>query len=425
MSTNPLPAAKPDHRTLPRKKRAPSSRDQAILVAYRVQGRTQADLAEDNRLSQRRISEIVRRVERWRADLIPAAENELDRGQRERFERWLERERLQAIHTSAMRAHDAQVTELKTVREGQRDGKPFKDETRRQQQPSVQFLKLALRATTDIGRLNDKPPVDKHEPKDAHSRWWQTHALLCEIRRAARAAGQLGPADGQESAIVQEWMKALAGEGEVQEEVESPKSKVQSQEGEEEVQSPRSKVQGQEEADSTLDLGLGTLDSCDGNVFNSSNRSNPAAAELAETAVVGEPNVPRERASSPSPGTTSVREVGTSDLGPGPSDLAPPSPQKKKTAEQLPLSPAERRLLHQQKLEQYREAQRSGLPTQFVFDPADGPVPRPPVQIDDYGYVPSPPPSREQRIRENEEYLAHLRAQQEANDRRWQAASQP
>src|SRR5437773_6550437 len=55
---------KPDHRTLPRRKRPLSTRDQAILLASRTQGRTQAQLAADFRLSQSRISQILRRAEK-------------------------------------------------------------------------------------------------------------------------------------------------------------------------------------------------------------------------------------------------------------------------------------------------------------------------------------------------------------------------
>ena len=45
-------AKKPDHRSLPRQKHAPSLRDQAIFLAYRYQGRSQAKLAAENGLSR-------------------------------------------------------------------------------------------------------------------------------------------------------------------------------------------------------------------------------------------------------------------------------------------------------------------------------------------------------------------------------------
>jgi transposase len=322
--SNPLPAAKPDHRTLPRKKRAPNLRDQAILVAYRVEGRTQAKLAEDYDLSQSRISAIIRRVERWRADLIPAAENELDGSQRQRLERWLERERLQAIHTRAMRAHDAQVRELKTVREGHRDGKPFQDETRREQQPNVLFLKLALRATTDIGRLNDKPVVDdEHEAKDARARWWQAYTLLLEIRRDARDAGQLGPKNSGEGAIVQEWMKVLTGEKEADENV---------------GRAPRS---------------AGTRGSDVPLATNSSSCSNAAAAIA--------PNVPPAEPLDEATEAVTPADVPTPEPARSAALAArSATPQKKKTVEQLPL--AERRLTNQEKLAQLRANDEANKP---------------------------------------------------------------
>src|SRR5262245_6481526 len=68
MSTpNPAADHRPsNHRTLPRRKQPPSLRDQGIFLAYRTSGRTQASLAAEYKVSQRRISQIVQRVERWR-----------------------------------------------------------------------------------------------------------------------------------------------------------------------------------------------------------------------------------------------------------------------------------------------------------------------------------------------------------------------
>src|SRR5947207_13800508 len=126
------PTPKIDHRKLPRQKRPPSARDQAILVAYRTQGRTQVSLARQHGISQRRVSEIVRRVERWRADLIPSEENQLEHEQQVRLDRWLERERGQAIYDRGIRAFDHAPKELTTTRTGHRDGKKFEEKTVRQ-----------------------------------------------------------------------------------------------------------------------------------------------------------------------------------------------------------------------------------------------------------------------------------------------------
>jgi len=66
-----MSTAKKDHRSLPRQKHAPSLRDQAIFLAYRSQGVSQEKLAKDNGLSQRRISQITRRVQHWLDHGIP------------------------------------------------------------------------------------------------------------------------------------------------------------------------------------------------------------------------------------------------------------------------------------------------------------------------------------------------------------------
>ena len=119
-------SAKKDHRSLPRQKRAPSARDQAIFLAYRTQGRSQAKLAEENGLSQRRISQIVRRTQHWLDHGIPTLHTtppsayslalpSSDRLDRQRLERRLARERDQAIFDRALHQHDHQPKALVTT----------------------------------------------------------------------------------------------------------------------------------------------------------------------------------------------------------------------------------------------------------------------------------------------------------------------
>jgi Sigma-70, region 4 len=397
--TSPLPTPKPDHRTLPRKKRAPSMRDQAILVAYRVEGRTQEDLAEKYRLSQRRISAIISRVERWRADVIPAAEGELDRKQRERFERWAERERLQGIQSRAMRAYDTQPTELKTVREGHRDGKPFREETTRQLPPNVQLLKVALRASVDLGKLNDKPPLETNNAKESRQRFWQACELILDLRREAAERGEI-TTDSFDGAVVKEWMDALLGKGQ---------PAAASATGPGVGGDNRLSTRSDEFPQSTA----GPFEDAPSNRSNCSNPAAPAADD----------EWPAEPLSDAAE-VEAVQDVPAPEPVRSAAPTSPPTaPQKKNPrVEPQPLSLAERRRLHQQKLDQLRDAQRRGLPIMVHFDPADGPIPRPHLQIDDFGYQPTPPPTREQRIQENEEYLAFLRAQHEANTRRWHEA---
>jgi len=48
-----------------RRRRAPSERDQQIYLDYQTTGQTQVQLAEQYRLTQCRISQIIKRVEAW------------------------------------------------------------------------------------------------------------------------------------------------------------------------------------------------------------------------------------------------------------------------------------------------------------------------------------------------------------------------
>jgi hypothetical protein len=203
-----------DHRRLPRQKRPPRGRDQAIFVAYRTQGRTQAELAKDYRLSQSRVSAIIRRVEHWLADKrggdVALAEPPLDHAQQLRLDRWLHRERSQAIYDRAIRAFDHGPSELTTCREGERDGKQFKDETRRQQGPNMQALRVAARTSADLGRLAEKslPAQDEQNPAELRE---LVKRVLGELRHQACQAGRVAR-DPDPEALAGDFIKTFLGE---------------------------------------------------------------------------------------------------------------------------------------------------------------------------------------------------------------------
>src|SRR5262245_19709770 len=185
--------AKPDHRSLPRQKRPPSARDQAIYLDRQTRGCSQQQLAADNRLSQSRISQILRRVEQWRANLRPQAEGELDHAERQRLERWLERERQQAIYDRAIRAFDTAPRELKTTKEGQRGGTDYRETTIREQPPGTPLLRVAQRAADALGKIADKPPPPPVQCEEAEraERHRQMQLTLYTLRREAEAAGKV------------------------------------------------------------------------------------------------------------------------------------------------------------------------------------------------------------------------------------------
>jgi hypothetical protein len=410
---------KPDHRQLPRKKRPPSPRDQAIYLAYRTTGVSQAKLAADNRLSQRRISAIIHRVERWRADLNPAATGQLDPQQSQRLERWLEQQRLQAVYDRSIRGFDTQKPELKTTRKGNRDGKPYHDETTCEVPPNVQLLKVALRAATDLGKLNDKPAPAAPQPQDAEQRFWQAHALIRELRQDAgmsddqslwskesthltqalhdlihRGIGDSPPtptrsvSEGRAAPADVGWVKAAA------------------------AADPRgSDAPSSAECRASADFEPETCN-LKPETQNSSNCSNPAPGAEA-------PAEPTIAAATPTDEPTSRAPQPTSN---------PCSPSaKKQTPPVLEPEPslAERRRRHDEKLNQLHEARRRGLPCLIEFDPEDGPLPSTFFHLSDFGHQPTPPPSSAEIRDQNERYLAQLRAQHEVNNRQWSEPTAP
>ena len=234
---------KPDHRSLPRQKHAPSERDQAIFLAYRTQGRTQTELATDHRVSQRRISQIIHRVQRWLADSAPVGCVErsathlgsLDHDQLQRLERHLQRERAQAVFDRSLRAHDRGIQELKTTRHGKRGNTSFEETVTREVLPSPQFLRLAIQANRDLASLADKPaspvgwavpttpPVgcvesaaadETHQaPCDADARWQQTLSSLYQARQQAEDEHKVTQGHGHLDYLgtVKHWLDALLG----------------------------------------------------------------------------------------------------------------------------------------------------------------------------------------------------------------------
>lgn len=141
MTTNP----KPDHRTLPRRKRPPSARDQALFDLRHAKGWTQGRIAKEHKLSQSRVSQILRRVAAWREAERPGNEAELA-GEQQRHQRRLEQARHQELFDRSLRELDATPEEVTTIRRIHRGQAVVCETTTRQQLPSVQWLKLALRA---------------------------------------------------------------------------------------------------------------------------------------------------------------------------------------------------------------------------------------------------------------------------------------
>jgi hypothetical protein len=190
----------------PRKRPAPSQRDQDIYVEYQITGRRQTELAEKHKLTQTRVSQIIRRVAAWRANSDPRDEGDLTQVERQRLDRWLEHERLNFICREAMH-HFCQQQKLIAHKHGQRDDKTFDETTERLLPPNLQCLKILLAANAQLSKLEQKPPLSSRDPDEQQRRF----ILFEELRRLREAAEREGKVTHSYD-IEDAWLKALVGE---------------------------------------------------------------------------------------------------------------------------------------------------------------------------------------------------------------------
>jgi len=145
-----------DHRRRPRKKRPISPRDQAIYIAYRSQALTQAQLAKQFRLGQRRISTIIQRVESSTTlNLEPGTLN---------LPVEVARACAQQLYATAIRSYERAPEAITTTQTGYRGQIPFEITTRQQLPPNLQLIKAAIRACDDLTRLA-RPPRLRGTPR--------------------------------------------------------------------------------------------------------------------------------------------------------------------------------------------------------------------------------------------------------------------
>jgi hypothetical protein len=150
----------------PRRRPSPSRRDQELYVRYQTTGITQAELAGDCGLTQCRVSQIIRRVEKWRAEINPQPHDLTPAGgqtplEQRRLDRWLERERNEVLFKQSLRqAQQPQV--VKTTKTGP-DGQEV---TIRELPVSPQWLRLAQRANEQLFRREALAPLPQERPDD-------------------------------------------------------------------------------------------------------------------------------------------------------------------------------------------------------------------------------------------------------------------
>jgi len=147
----------------PRQSQAPNQRNQQIYLDYQT-GQRQIDLAEQYHLTQTRISQIIRRVEKWlhaawdqvgaTAGLPSSAagSDTADLTARQRLQHRLQYDRLSEAARLAL-LHFHQPQKVVTHKKGARAGKEFHETTERLLPPSLQCLKVVAQTTAQLTRL--------------------------------------------------------------------------------------------------------------------------------------------------------------------------------------------------------------------------------------------------------------------------------
>jgi hypothetical protein len=151
------------HPPKPRRRGAPSERDQHIYLDYQTTGRTQADLAADHGLTQCRISQIIRRVEKWLADepvprstshvpssgdeASPTCNVELEtcNADRQRLDSAMQLRYMSFVCREAIRQFQADRLTI-TTKKGSRGETQIDETTERREPKNLQCLKIILQA---------------------------------------------------------------------------------------------------------------------------------------------------------------------------------------------------------------------------------------------------------------------------------------
>src|SRR5439155_1700600 len=98
-----------------------------------------------------------------------------------------------------------------THKQGTRGDKAFEETTTRELPANVQWVKVALRALEQLGKLETKPYLPPEEP-DARARERIMHNELQRLRDEAERAGKVS-SSRDPWGVLKRWKDALVGQG--------------------------------------------------------------------------------------------------------------------------------------------------------------------------------------------------------------------
>ncbi len=215
----------------PRRRPAPSPRNLQIYLDYQVEGLTQTQLAEKYNLTQCRISQILRRIDSWRAQsAIPNSEspshslNPSPPLSPTDLDLQLQSARLNLVAREAVR-HFQQPQATVTHKQGTRGDKSIDETTTKSLPKNLQCLKIILQANNQQQRLSRasssspslpvplSPPPQASQPSESEhniSRDEVTSWLADQHRQAEKDKKVIFY--GNSPALVSDLLKALLGE---------------------------------------------------------------------------------------------------------------------------------------------------------------------------------------------------------------------
>jgi len=194
-----------------RPRRAPSARNLEIYAQVKIRGCRQSDVAGEHKITQSRVSRIVAQVEAWRLESNAALDSVNDNDRR-RHDRWLARERWETLYQVSLAELEASRRTLETERSGTRDGKDFRETTRREQRSNVQWMKTALKATENLLKLSELEPLPDPRPEEDSPEKKRTHVKrwLADERMAALGLKPYLHRNETEQ-LVERWFSELIG----------------------------------------------------------------------------------------------------------------------------------------------------------------------------------------------------------------------
>lgn len=417
----------------PRKRPAPSERNQQIYLDYQALGRSQSELAADYHLSQTRISQILRHVEAWLASvgwdqLAPASADppsstlNLEPGTLHSvaaaLEQRLERERLNFVCREALRCF-RQEQKTTTHKKGTRGDKSFDETTVRIAPPNVQCLKTILQAnhqlnqssrhwapTQSVGRRDvpesaafghgSRPakPDDAGPPSSVGDREPGTSdsyiakrnecgLLLADLISQAVANHKVESV-GHEAAFAFDLLNFLLGTHHSGFALDSIFART---------------GHAAREADAPAEPPGGCMESAPADETHRTTSSQTTSSTTCA------PNSDSPQPQSP-PDFPIPNPKLKIESGP------PPNPEFSRDAINAAFR---RRMEHYKKLDQLRAAQASGVPYSFAFNASDGPLPRDECLVADPGWQPTRP-TKDEQAQLVRDYMQKLHEQNSAKN---------